>query len=72
MSLRTFAEAARTRRRQDEPAGARASALDREGATLDVPPWAWAALLGAVTAMLVIDLLVVQRRPHVIGVKAAA
>jgi tellurite resistance protein TerC len=41
-------------------------------ADFDVPPWAWVALVGAIAAMLLIDLLVVHRTPHVISFKEAA
>lgn len=43
-----------------------------EFASIDVPPWAWAALLGAIVLMLVVDLLLVHRRPHAIGFREAA
>ena len=41
-------------------------------AKISVPLWAWAALLGAIAALLVVDLLVVHRRPHAVGFKEAA
>jgi tellurite resistance protein TerC len=41
-------------------------------ADIDVPPWAWVALVGVIAAMLLIDLLVVHRTPHVISFKEAA
>src|SRR5688500_4077269 len=37
-----------------------------------VPPWAWAALVGTIVALLVIDLLAVHRRPPAVGCRAAA
>ena len=39
---------------------------------IDVPPWAWAALVGTIVALLVVDLLVVHRRPHAVGFREAA
>ncbi|MBV9952509.1 MAG: TerC family protein [Acidimicrobiia bacterium] len=39
---------------------------------LDVPPWAWAALVGVIVTLLVGDLLLVHRRPHDISFKEAA
>jgi len=44
----------------------------REFATFDVPIWAWVALVGAIAAMLVFDLLVVHRAAHVITLREAA
>src|SRR5688500_16217475 len=41
-------------------------------AAFDVPLWVWAALIGAIVVMLVVDLLLVHRTAHVIGVKEAA
>ena len=41
-------------------------------ANLDVEPWHWAALVAFVTALLLFDLLIVHRRPHVISFKEAA
>ena len=40
--------------------------------SIDVPPWAWLALVGSITALLFIDLLLVHRRPHVITFREAA
>jgi tellurite resistance protein TerC len=49
------------------------SSVDNDGfARLDVPLWAWAALLAALAAMLIGDLLIVHRKPHVISMKEAA
>jgi tellurite resistance protein TerC len=42
-----------------------ASVGDTRYAELDVPPWGWAAFLSFVAALLLIDLLVVHRRPSV-------
>jgi TerC family integral membrane protein len=41
-------------------------------ADIDAPLWAWGALLGTITLLLVADLLLVHRRPHAIGVREAA
>jgi len=41
-------------------------------ASFDVPIWAWAALIGAIAAMLVFDLLAVHKTAHVISIKEAA
>jgi tellurite resistance protein TerC len=41
-------------------------------ADVDVPWWAWPALIGTIAALLVADLLVVHRRPHTIGFREAA
>lgn len=41
-------------------------------ASFDVPGWAWVALLGGVTVLLLADLLIVHRRPHAVSFKAAA
>jgi TerC family integral membrane protein len=41
-------------------------------ADFDVPIWAWAALIGAIVAMLVFDLLAVHKTAHVITIKEAA
>lgn len=40
--------------------------------SIDVPIWAWFALIGGVIALLVIDLLLVHRTAHVISTKEAA
>jgi len=48
------------------------SAADASFADIDVPLWAWAALVGAIVAMLIIDLLLVHRTAHVISIKEAA
>jgi tellurite resistance protein TerC len=39
---------------------------------LDVPAWAWVALVGGIVVLLVGDLLIVHRRPHAISVREAA
>ena len=41
-------------------------------ADLDIPLWAWGALIGALVVMLVVDLLLVHRTAHVITIKEAA
>jgi tellurite resistance protein TerC len=41
-------------------------------ASFDVPLWAWAALISAIVAMLVVDLLLVHKTAHVISIKEAA
>src|SRR3954463_5969991 len=41
-------------------------------ADIDVPLWAWGALVGVIAVMLLFDLLVVHRTPHVISFKEAA
>jgi tellurite resistance protein TerC len=41
-------------------------------ARFDVPIWAWLALVGAIAALLILDLLLVHRTPHDISIKEAA
>ena len=41
-------------------------------ARIDVPLWAWVALVGGITALLVADLLIVHRRPHAVSFREAA
>ena len=41
-------------------------------ASFEVPLWAWATLIGAIVAMLVIDLLLVHKTAHVISIKEAS
>lgn len=41
-------------------------------ASFDVPLWAWGALLGTITAMLIVDLLLVHKTAHVVSFKEAA
>jgi tellurite resistance protein TerC len=41
-------------------------------ASFDVPWWAWVALIGAITGMLIFDLLAVHKTAHVITIKEAA
>ncbi|MET0143948.1 MAG: TerC family protein [Ilumatobacteraceae bacterium] len=48
------------------------SAADEDFANFDVPLWAWGALVGAIVVMLIVDLLLVHRTAHVIGIKEAA
>ncbi len=40
--------------------------------SIEVPLWAWAVLVGAITALLVADLLIVHRRPHAVTFREAA
>ena len=40
--------------------------------SIDVPLWAWFALVGAISLLLFADLLIVHRRPHVISFREAA
>ena len=54
------------------PSAPFAAADDGSFASFDVPPWAWAALVGAIVVMLVVDLLLVHRTAHVISIKEAA
>jgi tellurite resistance protein TerC len=51
---------------------AASDAADDNFASIDVPLWVWAALVAAITAMLVVDLLLVHRTAHVISIKEAA
>lgn len=41
-------------------------------ASFDVPLWLWAALVVVIIALLLVDLLVVHRKPHVISIREAA
>jgi tellurite resistance protein TerC len=41
-------------------------------ADFEVPLWVWAALIGAIVVLLVVDLLLVHRSAHVISVREAA
>jgi tellurite resistance protein TerC len=45
---------------------------DTKFASFSVPLWAWAALVGAIAVMLLVDLLVVHRKPHQISLREAA
>jgi tellurite resistance protein TerC len=49
-----------------------ASSSSEKFAEIDVPAWGWPALLGTITVLLVADLLIVHRRPHVVGFREAA
>jgi tellurite resistance protein TerC len=51
---------------------AAANTSEDDFASFDVPIWAWLALVGAIVAMLVFDLLAVHRTAHVITIKEAA
>jgi tellurite resistance protein TerC len=44
----------------------------KEFASFDVAPWIWVALVAAIVAMLIVDLLLVHRTAHVISLKEAA
>jgi len=48
------------------------SSADGNFASFHVPVWVWVAFLAFVTALLIIDLLVVHRRPHAPSTKEAA
>ena len=50
---------------------AAAADVDKEFASFDVPFLVWAALIGAIVAMLIFDLLLVHRTAHVISIKEA-
>jgi tellurite resistance protein TerC len=41
-------------------------------ARIDVPPWAWAALVGTITVLLIADRRIVHRRPHAVSFREAA
>ena len=41
-------------------------------ATFDVRPWVWAAFVGTIVVLLVLDVLLVHRNPHDISLKEAA
>jgi tellurite resistance protein TerC len=47
------------------------SDASKEFASFDVPAWVWLALVGAIAAMLIVDLLLVHRTAHVITIKEA-
>jgi tellurite resistance protein TerC len=51
---------------------ASSSSSDDRFASFDVPLWAWAALVGFIVLLLVVDLLLVHRTPHDISFKEAA
>jgi tellurite resistance protein TerC len=51
---------------------ASSSSSDHQFASFDVPLWAWAALIGVIVVLLMLDLLLVHRTPHDIGFKEAA
>ncbi len=54
------------------PIFAATTASPTDFVSIDVPPWAWIALIGAISVLLVADLLIVHARPHVISFKEAA
>jgi tellurite resistance protein TerC len=45
---------------------------DASFASINVPPWAWLALVGTIITLLIVDLLLVHRTAHVITIKEAA
>jgi tellurite resistance protein TerC len=49
-----------------------AASSSNDFASIDVPVWAWVALVAAIVALLFGDLLIVHRRPHVISMREAA
>lgn len=49
-----------------------AAAQKASFASFDVPLWAWGALLAAISAMLIVDLLLVHKTAHVVSFKEAA
>lgn len=49
-----------------------AASARAEFADITVPGWGWATLIVAITTLLIADLLIVHRRPHVVGLRAAA
>jgi tellurite resistance protein TerC len=51
---------------------ASSASSDENFASFGVPLWAWAALVGVIATMLLVDLLLVHRTPHVISFKEAA
>jgi tellurite resistance protein TerC len=48
-----------------------AASSSNDFASIDVPVWAWVALIAAIVALLFGDLLIVHRRPHVISLREA-
>lgn len=48
-----------------------AQAAQPSFADFHVPTWAWVALLGGICTLLILDLLLVHRKPHVISMKEA-
>jgi tellurite resistance protein TerC len=54
------------------PLAALASETSGNFASIDVPLWAWGALVGGISVLLIVDLVVVHRRPHVISIREAA
>ncbi|MDQ4134147.1 MAG: TerC family protein [Actinomycetota bacterium] len=51
--------------------GTMAAARAGDFVSVDVPLWAWAALVGAIGVLLVADLLIVHRRPHAVSFREA-
>jgi tellurite resistance protein TerC len=48
-----------------------ASETSTKFASIDVPMWAWVVLIAGISILLVADLLIVHRRPHVISLREA-
>ncbi len=51
--------------------GTMAAARRGNFVSVDVPLWGWAALVGAITFLLVADLLIVHRKPHAVSFRQA-
>lgn len=51
---------------------AAASSTRENFASFDVPAWVWAALVIGITTLLLVDLLLIHRKPHVITFREAA
>jgi tellurite resistance protein TerC len=49
-----------------------AASTSGDFASLDVPLWAWAMLVGVIGLLLTADLLIVHRRPHAVSIREAA
>jgi tellurite resistance protein TerC len=54
------------------PLFAAASESANKFVDIDVPLWAWAALVGTISLLLIADLLIVHRKPHAVTFKEAA
>src|SRR3712207_1926396 len=49
-----------------------ASSSETDFVSLDIPLWAWGALIAGIAVLLVADLLIVHRRPHAVSFREAA
>src|SRR3712207_7849053 len=49
-----------------------ASSSETDFVSLDIPLWAWGALVAGIAVLLVADLLIVHRRPHAVSFREAA